>query len=448
VNVREQQILRKKRSVIMVNKNRLVVCIMGQNCEKFLPMCLKSVQGADNIIFCDGGSTDNTLKIVENFNFHYDIDGTPRGPPIPTLTIIENKYDQSDKGMNGKQRNFYLDYLKKHHMGEWALAIDADEVVDNIETIKNLINSNDPNIKDIISINMRHFIDNLGTEDATVREHYVLHRLFKVKETLYYPEVEHPVLWDSEKTEVAHFRGAVIWHLAYCPGIFDIRKRYLNHLKKSEMHTKEYLDDWYLMHLFGSYPKSRIGALNIPEIILNEFLVEKDMLYFKTHSTLEAKHFQMSRQWIDHFKPETVLDLGAGIGLFGVAIDSYGIDYNGVEKSQWAVDNTPYKHLIIKQGDITEPQNNHGRDLVLVLDVLEHIAEEDIDKTLSFIKDYGKNYLFSIPYLGDPNLDLDPTHITKKPKEWWLEMLSKYFKISEVPEHFMYAKQMLMGCKK
>jgi len=306
---------------------------------------------------------------------------------------------------------------------------------------------------DISSVKMRHFIENLGREDATKKEHYVPHRLFKIKEDMFYPETEHPVLQSPSVKMVMQFRGTTIWHLAYCPGIFDIRKRYINHLKKSEMHTKEYLDNWYMSHLFGYYPKSQIGAMAIPETILNEFLIDKDMLYYKTHSTLEAKHFIMSKQWIQYFKPDTVLDLGCGIGLFGFALDSYGITYSGVEKSKWAVENTPYKHLDMLQGDITEKikvdnfEKYSHFDLVLVLDVLEHLEEQDLDKTLNLIKYYGKNYLFSIPYDTDPNIDLDITHLIKKPKKWWLEQLGKHFKITDVPEDFMYGHQFLMGEK-
>ena len=43
--------------------------------------------------------------------------------------IIYQEYSQEDKGMNGKQRNFYLDYLKENYKDHWALCIDADEVV-------------------------------------------------------------------------------------------------------------------------------------------------------------------------------------------------------------------------------------------------------------------------------------------------------------------------------
>jgi len=424
--------------------NKLNVCIMGQNCEKFLPMCLNSVKDADNIIYCDGGSTDNTLDIIDTYH-HLHVNEGYKVQPI----IIKNKYNQEDKGMNGKQRNFYLSYLKKHHMGEFCICIDADEVVEDISKIKELINNPPEGMKDIISVKMRHFIGNLGTEDATVKEHYVPHRLFKIKEELIYPETEHCVLVKKVNgklvlPEISYFNGTVIWHLAYITGMFDIRKKYLNHLKKSEMHSKEFLNNWYSSHLFGIYPNSRINAMEIPEVILNEFLIEKDMIYYSTHNQLETKHFIMSKQWIDYFKPKKVLELGCGLGMFGFALDSYEIDYTGMEKSQWAIDNTKFK-LNLNQGDITKKQDYKDFDLVLVLDVLEHIKETDLDKTLENIKEYGTKFLFSIPYIDDPNIDLDITHVTKKSKEWWVTKLSQFFKIKDVPNTFLYNKQLLIG---
>lgn len=56
--------------------NKLIVVIMGQNCEKFISMCLESVKTADKIIYCDGGSTDDTMDYVlefKNVDFHKDI---------------------------------------------------------------------------------------------------------------------------------------------------------------------------------------------------------------------------------------------------------------------------------------------------------------------------------------------------------------------------------------
>ena len=63
---------------------KLVVCIMGQNCERFIGMCLESVKDADAIVYCDGNSSDNTLHIIHERNNTDHID------------IIQNQYDQSD----------------------------------------------------------------------------------------------------------------------------------------------------------------------------------------------------------------------------------------------------------------------------------------------------------------------------------------------------------------
>ena len=48
--------------------NRLSVCLVAQNEQENLPRCLRSIQGlADEIILVDGGSTDGTQKIAEEF---------------------------------------------------------------------------------------------------------------------------------------------------------------------------------------------------------------------------------------------------------------------------------------------------------------------------------------------------------------------------------------------
>ena len=424
---------------------KLNVLIMGQNCEKYIGMCLKSVEGADNITYCDGGSSDGTLHIVNKF------ENARRIAP----TVINNNFNQEDILMNSKQKNFFLDYLKEKYMGEWVLYLDADEVLDDFSKLREFIDNPPENLKPLISVKMRHFENNLGFEDATVPEHYVPNRLFKVNENMYFPEGEHTILWikkngvkiSEEETAnyCAKYKGVTIWHLAYCSGIWDFRKRYLNHLRKSEIHPKEFMDKWYFSHLFGIYPAKSINAAEIPDIILKEFLINPDKIYFMNRRNLETKHFIMAKQWLNYFKPKNVLDLGCGLGLYGYAIDSYGVDYQGLELSKWAIENTIYRNLKIKQGDVTEQLVFKDFDLVLCVDLLEHLEEKDLDKTLELIKDYGKNFLFSIPFIGDPNLETDPTHKIKKEKQWWINKLTNNFKIKEAPKHFTFHKQMLIG---
>ncbi len=233
---------------------KLNVVIMGQNCEKFIGMCIDSVIKADKVIFCDGGSTDGTMFEVKR-RIHED-------------NIIENKYDQEDKGMNGKQRNFYLDYLKKNHMGEWVLCLDADEVLEDfgIEKIKKMVFPGKENM--ILSPRIHHFIGDLGHEDFTQDQHHVFFRLFKITENLSYPLVEHPLL----QGEGQYGNISVhIWHLRECLGIFKTQEKNENNLKKSQIHNKLYLDWWYKSMLMGTYPKKQVYYGAIPTPIKQRF---------------------------------------------------------------------------------------------------------------------------------------------------------------------------------
>jgi len=99
----------------------LVIIIMGQNCEETIGMCLESVKDADVIIYCDGGSTDETLQTIKDFKYCIHEDSYKH------VTVIENKYDQDNPNMNGIQRNFYLNYLKENYQDDWALCLDSDD---------------------------------------------------------------------------------------------------------------------------------------------------------------------------------------------------------------------------------------------------------------------------------------------------------------------------------
>lgn len=241
---------------------------MGQNCEKFLPMCLKSVKGADAIIYCDGGSTyeeeADVWSILEKRGYYFK---SQQGCDDKHV-IIENKYDQEDKHMNGKQRNFYLDYLKKNHMGEWALVLDADEVLEDfgIVKIKHLID----NVKEplILSMRIHHFIGDLGHEDSTSDKHYVPHRLFQITEDSKYPLGEHPVLQGRATKGTAEIH---MWHLRECLGVFEVQKKHDNNVKKSEIHAENYLDWWHKSMLFGNYPRKRVYYGVIPTPIKKRF---------------------------------------------------------------------------------------------------------------------------------------------------------------------------------
>lgn len=415
---------------------KLGVVIMGQNCEKLIDMALESVKDADWIVYCDGGSIDGTIEYLNKKEFYGADTATKR-------RIIYQEYNQEDKGMNGKQRNFYLKYVAEHHAGDWCLAIDADEIVEDFNALKKFVQSAD---KEVYHVKMRHLIGDLAHEDATQQIHWVMNRLFKIQDGLFYPEIEHPVLNSLKEVKHGLTNATTIWHLAYIPNMWEIKKRYENHMKKSNMHTPQFLKWWYFNHLFGTYPRTQFNPVELPKILLDKFGIEKDELYFSNRQ-LELKHFIEAIQWRDYFKLEgkLILDVGCGLGPRVLAMNNIGLMCDGIEISKWAVDHSLIKN-VITQGDITKETYANKYALVIAYDVLEHIDHEDIEKAVkNVIAASEDKILVSVPFSSDPNAHNDSTHKIIEDKEWWVNAFTQNgCKLIETPDHFIYKDQILI----
>lgn len=424
----------------------LIAGVMGQDCRGFLPMCLESLKTADRIIYIDGGSVDGSADYAKSRD----------------CVVIENNYDQDDPKMNGHQRNIFLSYLKEHYPEDWCIFVDADEVVEDLGKIKEFIQNNEPGI---YSVRMRHLIGDLGHEDSTQEKHYVLNRLFKVDCAGEYPEVEHPVLQPKTPLETQcqipkvlyqKTDTTTIWHLSYIPNMWELKKKYENHLKKSNMHTPEYLFDWYRSHLFGTYPRKVFPVDELPRVILDNFGIDKDELYFQLRRNLDVKHFIDAiylRDWLFAQGEEypNVIDFGCGVGLRVWAMNKVGLEAFGNEISEYAVKNSLYPGRIV-WGDITKGANTKESNtagefsLSLAYDVLEHLKYEDLKKGIDTLINSTKKYiLVSVPFKGTPNCDADKTHIIKEDKEWWIKQFTdKGLKLIKTPDHFLYKEQIMI----
>jgi 2-polyprenyl-3-methyl-5-hydroxy-6-metoxy-1,4-benzoquinol methylase len=426
-------------------EEQIVSVIMGDNCSKFIDMNFKSVLDSDKIIFCWGMEDIPTLNKFNEWKEKYP----------DKFELIQNKYIQGDNAMNGKQRNFYLKFAQENYPGWFCLALDADEVVEEFNKLREWINKFGVILKNTypcISVRMRHFIGDLGHEDATLPEHFVPRRLFYIIDGLNYPEVEHPVLNYAKKQSPENWncRATTIWHLAYIPNLWDIKKRYENHLKKSNMHTPEYLRNWYKSHLFGEYPISKIDKNDIPKIILEEFNIDKDEIYFSNRG-LEVKHFILSKQYLDYFRPTNVLDMGCGLAPYGFAIRSLNsnIFYLGIDKSKFAITNSMVPKHVLNVDVLEYKDESIGYDLVMAIDILEHLNYEDLDKAINnIISNSVRFILVSVPTIGDVNLEADKTHKIKESKEWWRnKFLEKGVKEVKVPNNFLFKEQLMIFIK-
>ena len=145
-------------------------------------------------------------------------------------------------------------------------------------------------------------------------------------------------------------------------------------------------------------------------------------------------------------KEDMVISFGCGIlqEIEGIKCKSF----KGIDIYEPYINQLKQKGYDVDCKDITKveyPENSF--DIVLALDILEHLKYEELDEILNNVSISGNKFLFSIPFEGDPNLEADPTHIIKEDKEWWIEKLSKYFKMKDAPNDWLFHEQILIGEK-
>jgi hypothetical protein len=120
----------------------------------------------------------------------------------------------------------------------------------------------------------------------------------------------------------------------------------------------------------------------------------------------------------------------------------------GIEISKWAREHSFVNKEDILLMDIMLIDKELDFDLVTVIDLLEHLEYDKLDKVLQMIQKSGKKFIFSIPFIGDPNLELDKTHIIKESKDWWISKLSQYINIESTPNEWAYNNQLIIGVSK
>ena len=158
------------------------------------------------------------------------------------------------------------------------------------------------------------------------------------------------------------------------------------------------------------------------------------------------KYYWQTQIFIDFFEPKKVIDIGCGKGFFVHAFEYYGIPARGYDISVFAISH-PYE---LSKGKLYHMDSllrqKKTADLVVCYDVLEHVPIEELDSFVKALISIGtKNFLFSICMAGDSNWDKDPTHVTKRTKEWWINFFTELGLIHvETPEDFLFANQILI----
>lgn len=133
----------------------------------------------------------------------------------------------------------------------------------------------------------------------------------------------------------------------------------------------------------------------------------------------------------DHSAELHVVDVGCAKGYLVRHLRRRGFDAWGVDISQYAIDNAPDDTANwLRIYDITSKDpsffGNEAFNMAVCFETMEHIPEPQVDLALSNIRrlvEPGSNVLFTICTDKQPGWDSDPTHVTIKPRGWWLDRL-------------------------
>ena len=155
----------------------------------------------------------------------------------------------------------------------------------------------------------------------------------------------------------------------------------------------------------------------------------------------------IAKAWEAMFSPRSALDVGCGRGTFVAYMRDLGIEAEGFDFSEWAIEH-PYprcKLEWLRLHDATKPwpYRDQSFDLVICLDTLEHIYEEDLGAVISEMFRVAKKWVFLqiatvdgiqekgfILRRGEPiPLDRDPRtwagHCTVQPPQFWYDRLEE-----------------------
>ncbi len=198
-------------------------------------------------------------------------------------------------------------------------------------------------------------------------------------------------------------RGKVACHLC---GSKDIRILYKSNVGKKPFRKEDFFctnplgehDTSFSCKSCGLvFSRSETGV-NEKEII-KLYREAEDKTYLKELGQRE-RAFRKSLEWIEHYKRKgTLLEVGAGIGLFLKVAKEDGWEVEGLEPSRWAADYGRKNFGVeIQPRTLAEVRLSGPYDVVVMWDVLEHLVRplDSLMKVNCLLRDDGLLFLSTV----------------------------------------------------
>ena len=362
----------------MEYKNKLSICMMVKNEEKYLDKSLKSLKPFSDsfpteIIVVDTGSEDRTVEIAKK---HTD-------------KVYFRKWNNDF----GAMRNKTIEYAS----GEWLLILDGDEVFETPQPLIDFLNSPISNKYNTGSISIRN-ITTTKKEELYQQKGDIL-RLFRNTQSFKYsgaiheqPIFEGPIFFSL--AEVAHYG-----YDSTDPELMEYKfKRNVDLLEKElenepdNIYTLFQLSQSYGM--YGKYKKSLEFIFKAYQLLQKDRNVAKHYLHI--YNQLARAYYQNNK-----YKELEKICLEA-LKIEDSFIDFYyyiGIAQTVLEKNRNAVKNFEKYLRLLKQAGVKKD----ARDLVLVRGTLGF--SENVYLNLASLHNKLKESTRALKYLNKIPLD-------------------------------------------
>lgn len=205
---------------------RLSVCMVAKNEEKFLGRCLESIRGlADQIVVVDTGSTDKTVEIAKQHG----------------AEVYFRAWDHDFSAARNE--------AMRHATGDWILILDADEELpaDQHAALRK-------HLTEESVIAWRLPLTDIGRENEGVSQ---VPRLFRNAPSLFYVSRIHEQVYASVETRRQQwgmenrFGAAKLLHYGYQAAVVKDRDKVSRNLRLLELANEEFPNDVNLLMNLG-----------------------------------------------------------------------------------------------------------------------------------------------------------------------------------------------------
>ena len=161
---------------------------------------------------------------------------------------------------------------------------------------------------------------------------------------------------------------------------------------------------------------------------------ENDLLYNERYyQNYNGDNYGRNEKWFSFFgniadnivekiQPKTVLDIGCAYGLLVESLRDRGCEAFGIDVSDYALSrarNDIVKYLSVDT--ILRPMSRKF-DLIVTIEVIEHIKEEDCETAIQNMCAAADSVLLATT----PDDFDDPTHFNVQPPVYWVKQFAKF----------------------